>query len=100
MRLPTAFAVTSVASKALVRHLWRKPVLKVLFAVMWPQTQKVKDMINPEMILDYGMSIALVIAFIYMTYRVIKKYSMKNETTDSNSTNALRVLALEGHQPS
>lgn len=30
-------------------------------------------MINPEMILDYGMSIALAIAFIYMTYRVIKK---------------------------
>nr|DAK56462.1 MAG TPA: hypothetical protein [Caudoviricetes sp.] len=42
MRLPTAFAVTSVASKALVRHLWLKPVLKVLFAVMWPQTQKSK----------------------------------------------------------
>lgn len=57
-------------------------------------------MIKPEMILDYGMSIALVIAFIYMTYRVIKKYSMKNETTDSNSTNVVRVLALEGHQPS
>lgn len=30
-------------------------------------------MIKPEMILDYGVSIALVIAFIYMTYRVIKK---------------------------
>nr|DAH17660.1 MAG TPA: hypothetical protein [Caudoviricetes sp.] len=30
-------------------------------------------MIKPEMILDYGMNIALVIAFIYMTYRVIKK---------------------------
>lgn len=66
MRLPTAFAVTSVASKALVRHLWRKPVLKVLFAVMLPHIQKID----------------------------------KHETTDSNSTNAVRVLALEGHQPS
>nr|DAR11340.1 MAG TPA: hypothetical protein [Caudoviricetes sp.] len=30
-------------------------------------------MINSEMILDYGMNIALVIVFIYFTYRVIKK---------------------------
>lgn len=66
VRLPTAFAVTSVASKALVRHLWRKPVLKVLFAVMWPLILKIN----------------------------------KHETTDSNSTNVVRLLALEGHQPS
>lgn len=66
MRLPTAFAVTSVASKALVRHLWRKPVLKVLFEDMWPLILKIN----------------------------------KHETTDSNSTNVVRLLALEGHQPS
>ena len=66
MRLPTAFAVTSVASKALVRHLWRKPVLRVLFAVMWPLILKIN----------------------------------KHETTDSNSTNVVCLLALEGHQPS
>lgn len=30
-------------------------------------------MIKPGMILDYGISIALVIYFIYMLYRIIKK---------------------------